>query len=153
MRKKEKLDAWWSLGDMCYADAVLSWNGIFGMDSQESHWKNFTKREAVPEKSKLKPFSTDLLIQHLNMSPNEWADYWRTMTQMRNKRLAHLDHGFSMQDYPNITNALHSACCYRTWLRSLIEERQKFGESIAFDGPSNDEMVELFRSQIEAVCK
>lgn len=153
MRKQEKQDAWWSIADMSYADAIVSWNGIFGVNSQESHWKKFTKQEAIPSESKLKPFSTELLLQHLGMSSNEWKKYWRTMTQMRNKRLAHLDHGFSMKSYPNITNAMHSACFYRTWLRTLIEEQQKFGESIAFDGPTNDELIQLFRSQIEEICK
>lgn len=152
MRRRDKLDAWWSIADMCYSDAVLSWNGIFGVDSQESHWKNFTKQESIPINSKLNPFSADLLLRHLGMSCSEWSSYWKTMTQVRNKRLAHFDHRVSMSDYPNVTKALHSACFYRLWLKSLVEEKNKFGEGVAFDGPTNDEMINLFRSQIEAVC-
>lgn len=126
---------------------------LYPLAQADSHWKKFIRRETIPANSKLKPFSTDLLSQQLSMSPADWADYWLTMTRIRNKRLAHLDHGFSMKDYPNITKALHSACFYRTWLKSLIDEKKKFGENIAFGGPTNVEIMELFRSQIEAVCK
>lgn len=152
MRKPEKKDAWWSICDMCYADAVLSWNSIFGVDSQESHWKKFTEANPVPSGSRLKPFSSELIAQGLGISDQQWAEYWRQMGRMRNKRLAHFDHNAGLQQYPNITYALHSACFYRNWLRELIAEMHKTGESISFDGPTNDEMLSQFRTQIEAVC-
>lgn len=75
------------------------------------------------------------------------------MGRMRNKRLAHFDHNTGLQQYPNITYALLSASFYRNWLKELIVEMHEAGESIGFDGPSNDEMLSQFRAQIEAVCQ
>jgi hypothetical protein len=153
IRKEIKHDAWWSIADMCYADAVTSWNCIFGANSQESHWKKFVSQAAIPQKSNLKPFSRGLLVQHLGISESVWGEFWKSMTDVRNKEIAHIDPNHSFDHLPNTTLLLHSACCYRDWLIALMEEQRKSGKSISFEGPTNTEVIHLFKTQIKTACK
>jgi len=60
-RQKRPELAWISLCDICYAEAVISWNGIFGTDAQPSHWKQLLELLPVPEFSDLRPFSSDVI--------------------------------------------------------------------------------------------
>jgi hypothetical protein len=42
---------------------------------------------------------------------------------------------------------------HRTWLKILIEEQRKLGECTSFKGPTNKEIIHLFKTQIKTAYK
>jgi hypothetical protein len=146
-----KASAWLSLSDMCYSDAIMSWNAIFGMDSQDSHWKNLVAKVSLPRDSPLRPFHRNMIVSHLNTTEKAWTQYHQRMTEFRNKRLAHFVH-IPVGDPPNITWALDSACLYREWLMSLVRAYQVAGFSVRISQTTGHEMLEKFRTQITEIC-
>lgn len=152
-RTTHKSDAWWSIMDMCYSDAIVSWNAIFGSDSQSSHWKHLMEELRVPERAVLKPFCRAMIVNYLSTSEAAWRKYHKQMCDFRNNRLAHFRTDISGQEPPNVTWALHSAYLYREWLLSLLRAHQDAGRRIKITETSGPEMLALFRKQIEEVCK
>ncbi len=59
---KPKEAAWLSIVDMCYSDAIISWNAIFGNNSQETHWEKLLEVLPPPLNSALKPFSKAIIF-------------------------------------------------------------------------------------------
>ena len=114
-QKKDKEDAWQSIEDMCYSHAVISWNQIFGSNSQNAHWKTFVERLPVQDRSNLKPFSKQIIIEHLKILPDEWEKYHRAMVKARNKWLVHFDHKLRPA-LPKLIWAQNSCYLYRDWL-------------------------------------
>ncbi|ACB35384.1 hypothetical protein Lcho_3124 [Leptothrix cholodnii SP-6] len=150
-KTKPKASAWPSLLDMCYSDAIMSWNAIFGTDSQDSHWKNWVAKVSPPKNSPLRPFHRSMIVSCLNTTETAWMHYHQRMTEFRNKRLAHFVHA-PVGDPPNITWALHSACLYREWLISLVRAYQDAGFSVRASEKTGQEMLEQFRAQIAEIC-
>ncbi|WP_192985544.1 hypothetical protein [Pseudomonas sp. EggHat1] len=148
-----KKDAWLSIMDMCYSDAIMSWNTIFGTNSQETHWKKLAAALPVPKQSQLKPFDKAMIIDYLNISDGEWNEYYKRMVDFRNHRLAHFQHTIIEQEPPNITWALHSAYLYREWLLSLLRAHQAAGVKMKITKTSGADMLALFKKQIEELCK
>lgn len=152
-RAEIKKDAWLTIGDMCYSDAILFWNHIFGTNSQQSHWKKLLANVPLPERSPLKPFGKGMIIEHLKTTSDEWDRYHAKMVEFRNDRIAHFDHSVVRETPPNITWALHSSCLYREWLLSLVRARQASGHPVKVTDTSGEAMLALFRAQIEQVCR
>ena len=146
-RKTEKKDIWLSLMDMCYADAVMSWNSIFGTNSQQAHWKKFVDSLPVPDKSKLKPFSSDLIQEDLKVSSEDWSKYHREMVDARNNWIAHFNLDVAMKPFPNVSWALRSCYVYRQWLLALLGECR-----LKVTTTTNAEMKMLFEKQIAEAC-
>ncbi len=151
-RTKPKAQAWLSLCDMCYSDAVMSWNSIFGSDSQETHWKNLLKAVPLPERGTLKPFSKEMIIGYLKTNETEWARYHSSMVKFRNTRLAHFNHTVNLEEFPNITWAQHSAYLYREWLISLLMAYRASGQEINITETTGPQMLDLFKAQIAEIC-
>ena len=148
-----KKDAWLSILDMCYSDAIISWNAIFEANSQNSHWKKLVMKAPAPERSTLKPFCKTMIIEYLETTETEWDSYHAMMVDIRNNRLAHFNHLKDIAEPPNITWALHSAYLYREWLLSLLRAYQKSGLPIKISETTGKEMLTIFNSQIEEICK
>lgn len=145
--------AWSSIMDMCYQDAIISWNVIFGKYSQQGHWKHFTERLPVPRGSRLLPFGKTLICNNLGITPLEWDDYWLKMTEIRNNYLAHFNHEAEYGELPGLQWAFQTACLYRDWLKSLLVEYKRVGYNISIDETSTNEIVTLLESQIAEVCR
>jgi hypothetical protein len=152
-RNKPKGAAWLSICDMLYSEAVISWNAIFGTNSQDSHWKNMIKKLPIPNNSNIKPFCKDMILDYLKTDAVEWEKYHASMVDFRNKRLAHFDFKVVREEFPNFTWAMNSAYLYREWLISLLLEYRKTGKDIAVTETSGEAMVALFKSQISEICK
>lgn len=152
MRHENKKDAWWAICDMCYADAIISWNQIFGAWSQKAHWKEFMKDCPVPKQSKLRPFSKELVTEYLKVPLDQWEAYHKSLKAVRDSRLAHFDHDAAHQELPNITWVLHSSYFYRIWLLEFLRELQKLGYKLRITDESNEDMLKRFREQIAAAC-
>jgi len=152
-RTKPKEDAWLSICDMCYSDAIMSWNAIFGTNSQSSHWKKITESLPIPRDSNLKPFGLAMILDCLSATEEQWKKYHQDLVNFRNDRLAHFRTEASSVDAPNITWALHSACLYREWLIQLLRAQQSAGKNIKITETTQQEMLDMFRRQIAEVCK
>lgn len=152
-RKAAKADAWWSIGDMCYAEAVIGWNGMFGTDAQKSHWKKFLDRLPVPEQSRLKPFGSEIIISALEISEDEWSAYHSSMVRARNNWMAHFDCDVPLEPFPNLTWAVHSCYVYRGWLLALLGEHNEQGAELAITETTNKDAHERFKAEIAEVCK
>ena len=148
-----KKDAWLSIRDMCYADAIISWNAIFGANSQESHWKKLAAKVSVPERSLLKPFGKEMIVECLKTNDLEWDHYHDAMVDWRNNRVAHFNHSVLASDLPNITWAMHSADLYREWLLALLRAHQASGRQVKITETTGMAMLAMFKAQIAEICK
>lgn len=152
-RKRPDGTAWLSIGDMCYSDAILSWNALFGANSQESHWAKLMRKIPLPARSTLKPFGKKVIVEYLCTTEVEWGRYHAAMIDFRNTRLAHFNHSVIRDDPPNITWAMHSAYIYREWLLSLLRAHQASGQKIKITETTGQDMLAVFKAQVAEVCK
>ena len=152
-RTNPKEDAWLSICDMCYSDATIAWNSLFGSNSQSSHWKKITESLPIPSSSKLKPFGLLMILEKLGATEVEWKAYHKSLVDFRNNRLAHFRTEVSSVEQPNITWMLDSACLYREWLIQLLRAQQREGKNIKVTETTQEEMLAMFRRQISEVCQ
>lgn len=152
-RKKPKEVAWLSICDMCYSEAIISWNALFGTNSQNSHWKKMVAKIPLPSRSRVKPFGKEMIAAHLKTTEKEWEQYHASMVDFRNNRLAHFNLNVVREDFPNFNWAMNSAYLYRKWLLSLLMEYKKAGLNIKTTETNGEMMLEMFRKQIAEICK
>ena len=129
-RRESARPAWLSIMDMCYADAVITWNQLFGTDSQHAHWKGFTALLPIPSGVPLKPFGREVICDYIGINEEQWTSYHTSMVRTRNNWLAHFDHRSLLADLPDLTWALHSAYIYRAWLLELLKGYRACGHDI-----------------------
>src|ERR1700690_561835 len=125
-----KNNAWVSICDMCYSEAIISWNQLFGTDSQEAHWKKLAEVLPIPAGAELEPFGMAMVVDGLNIAKDDWKKYHKEMVDFRNNRLAHFDFGFRYEGRPSLTWALQSACLYREWLLKLLRAYKAEGHAV-----------------------
>lgn len=152
-RTNPKEEVWLSICDMCYSDAVIAWNTVFGSNSQKSHWKQIAESLPIPSSSKLKPFGLPMLLEYLGTTELQWKAYHKSLVDFRNNRLAHFRTDVSSVEQPNVTWMLHSACLYREWLILLLNAQQREGKNIEVTETTQTEMLSMFRRQISEVCR
>lgn len=150
-RTKPKKDAWPSLMDICYTDAVLTWTQLFGNNSEQSHWKHFVgKISKLP--SGLRPFSAEIVVQYLLTTESDWRRFHKSMIHARNVRLAHLNAGIELKALPNISWAMQSCYIYREWLLQLLLATYSPAAEPALEPQTGPQLLNLFRNQIAEVC-
>lgn len=145
-----KDSAWLSIADMCYADLVISWNSLFGQNSQETHWKNFVSQITLNENQKLKIFDKEMLISYLNITESEWAAYHNEMVDTRNVRIAHLNVAKPIKQLPNLTIAMHCCYLYRDWLMELLQLKQNDGLPVKVSQQRAKDAVKIYSQQIQS---
>lgn len=150
--RKSARPAWQSIMDMCYADALITWNQLFGSDSQHAHWKGFTALLPIPAGGPLKPFGKEVICNYIGINEEQWSSYHTSMVRTRNNWLAHFDHRLPLADLPNLTWALHSAYIYRAWLLELLKGYRAQGHAIVIDETPGDMVLKMFEEQIAEIC-
>jgi hypothetical protein len=148
-----KSRAWVSISDMCYSESVVSWNQIFGTNSQNAHWKKLLTALPIPVGADLEPFRMVMVTGRLNITEGQWKRYHKEMVDFRNSRLAHFDFSIHYKDRPSLTWALQSACLYREWLLELLRVYKAQGHSIGITETTEEQMIQLFRNEIVAICR
>jgi len=98
--------------------SVLEWCKVFGSNAEATHWKNI-----VPE-TEHSQFRDNLLIE-LGISGEEWAKYWDSMKQYRDRQVAHYKEMSPDSKYPVLDHALNSSYYYYKY---LIAELRAIGE-------------------------
>lgn len=140
--------AWSAMRDLCYSDAVITWNQLFGQKSQETHWSKLTSQIQIPAGDKLKPFNKQMIIDFLEISEQEWIDYHDLMVNMRNKRVVHLVAEFPLETMPNISKAMHCCYLYRDWLTEALHLGNRLGHKLTISDQRAQDVVKIFESQI-----
>jgi len=82
--------------------AAIEWCKVFGSWDEDTHWTN-----VVPEDEHDR-VRADLLA-HLRMAPEDWEEYWTSITDYRNKVVAHHDLAATVLKYPHYDVALQAA--------------------------------------------
>lgn len=146
-------NAWISILDMCNSEAIISWNQIFGSDSQQAHWKKLSDALPIPTNGRPKPFEKAMVIDALNITEDQWSRYWKDMVAFRNNRLAHFDYCIRHENTPDLAWALQSACLYREWLLDLMSAYQAEGYDIGISKTTGEQMLQVFRIEIATICR
>lgn len=149
-QERNQNGAWPSIMDMCYADAVISWNSVFGGDNNETHWKKFVSKISIPKEDKLKPFDKQMIIEYLGITDQEWKKFHKVMGDVRNTRIAHLNVKQNLHELPNITWAMHSCYLYREWLIQSLHLGNRLGYKIKIADQTTKQVVNEFKSQIKS---
>lgn len=107
------------------------------------------ERLPIPPGDKLKPFSLEIILSYLKINIEEWKIYHKSMLDMRNTRLAHMNVAFHLSDYPNITYAFQSAYIYREWLTESLLLGNRLGYKNVVSDDRAEDAVLRFRKLIE----
>ena len=99
--------------------SVLEWCKIFGSNAEPTHWKNI-----VPVDDH--DLFRDELLSTLGVSGEEWANYWESMKEYRDRQVAHYEELHPDSKYPVLENALYSSYYYYKY---LIAELRALGEN------------------------
>ena len=153
IRRPPPDSAWRSIADICYSDAVITWNQLFGQRSQETHWTKFVSQLKIPKGDKLKPFGKEMIIQFLDISEDEWNKYHHSMVAVRNLKVAHLNVNQPVDELPNVTNAMHCAYLYRDWLMEAMLLANRMGYNFKVDKNRAKDCVNIYKGLIEKACK
>jgi hypothetical protein len=95
--------------------AVIEWCKVFGTDDQPTHWKNFISDHAAFRKK---------LFSFLDITQDQWSQYWQHMTNYRNTHAAHHLGVKEGDTYPVLDIALKSCLFYYS---KLIEKVKALG--------------------------
>jgi len=89
---------------------------VFGSHGcNPTHWKHLSRAQS----EELQQSFRDGLPQHTGIDWHQWEQYWKEMTDFRNKHAAHRELSFS-GPVPNFDIALKVACYYDHWIRQVI---------------------------------
>ncbi len=96
--------------------AAINWCMVFGSDtSNPTHWKHLS----ITESPALYQSFRDGLFQETGLDEESWQEYWRSMTDFRNKYAVHREFEFTGL-VPNFDTALAVAYHYDRWVRKVI---------------------------------
>ena len=96
--------------------ATIYWCMVFGPHGcNPTHWKNLSSQES----EKLQLSFRKGLFEQINLSMEQWQQYWKKMTGFRNQYVAHRELSF-VESIPYFENALKVAYYYDYWIREVI---------------------------------
>lgn len=96
--------------------ATINWCMVFGSHkSNSTHWK----RLSITESETLYRSFREGLFNATGLDGNRWQEYWKGMTDFRNKYAAHHELHFASL-VPNFDTALVVAYYYDNWVRRVI---------------------------------
>ena len=93
---------------------ALDWCKIFGSNAEPTHWKGIATDHAQFKNS---------LLNHLDITDNEWAAYWEQMKNFRDELIAHQCTDSIVTKYPEFDIALRSSYFYHDYLANLLTEQ------------------------------
>jgi hypothetical protein len=95
--------------------ATTSWCMVFGSDGcNQTHWKQLS----LNERERLVQCFREGLFQETGLDEERWQRYWKSVTEFRNKFVAHRELHFS--EPVDFDMAVEVACYYDKWVRQII---------------------------------
>lgn len=107
-------------------DTVINWCKIFGVNSEDCHWKHVVKDHDQ---------FREYLFDHLGISQEEFSEYHASVIEFRNKWVVHYDPNYNYNVVPELETAHESTKILHSYLREYSHE------NIQYDGPRS--MVEF----------
>ena len=104
---------WTHTIDAHVLQATIYWCMVFGSDSQPLHWKKLSESKEIQESFR------QGLLNEINLTPEEWNHYWKSMNDFRNEVAAHHIIDFD-GILPNLDVAKSVAYYYDDWVRDLV---------------------------------
>jgi hypothetical protein len=105
-------DFWYITIEAHLFAATMNWCKVFGSDDcNPTHWKKLSENQ-------LERFRKGL-FQETGLDEKRWHLYWTSMTDFRNKFVAHRELHFEPTP-PNFDTALAAAYYYDEWVRKII---------------------------------
>ncbi len=95
--------------------AAINWCMVFGADSNATHWK----RLSVTELEEWHKNFREGLFKATGLNQETWDEYWKSITDFRNKFAVHRECSFR-DPVPNFDTALAVAYYYDNWVRGII---------------------------------
>jgi hypothetical protein len=150
-QKPSEDSAWLGILDICYADAIISWNQLFGTRSQETHWSKFVSRIPIPEGERLIPFTKELIIKNLKITEKQWEEFHQQMLTFRNIRLAHFNIVEITKGFPEMKLMVEACGFYREWLIQAL----KMGKRLGYHGAdiTDEKLKDVIESFSSAIRK
>lgn len=109
-------------------DIFVSWCKLFGVDSEECHWKNLVKDEVDFRK---------YLYSQLSITPNEFRAYQKQVLDFRNKWVVHYEPSYNHSVVPHFEHMYESALALHCYLRNHVSSdyggpkcMKEFGEHV-----------------------
>lgn len=114
-----------SICNALLADAAISWCKVFGMNTEQTHWKS-----AVEDDENFR----EVLFSELATSQDNFRKYWKEMTDFRNNVVAHFnteyfDNGMT----PQFDMAMRSAASAHRYLLKRIPAGINYAGPICLD--------------------
>lgn len=125
-------DYWIFIFNNFFDIAALEWCKAFGSKSDATHWTRHIDDEKEFRKG---------LLSRLNLSQQEWGNYWASIKDYRDTVVAHHKHNPDITNYPDFSYALMS--CYY-YYEILIKELRLLK---VYDYPDN--LEEYFRGTLK----
>jgi hypothetical protein len=142
--------AWLSLKGMCYSDAINTWNQLFGVWSQDTHWKKFVSILETDNYKGFDFFTKEKILDSLKISESQWSTFHQSMIDVRNTRIAHLNFSKKLDSLPNLEWVLLSACFYREWLVQTWKQGNGNSKSVNTEEQNTNLLVKKFYEQIRS---
>lgn len=109
-------------------DCVISWCKIFGLDTEDCHWKNLVKNK--------EEFRSKLFVD-LGIPPKEFREYQLKVIDFRNKWVVHYEPSYDHDIVPLFEHMYTSALSLHNYLREQVgndyggpECMEKFGGNV-----------------------
>ncbi len=111
-----KSEFWVHTIDAHLLQAIMNWSMIFGSDGHNpTHWKRLSSTQS----DELEQSFREGLPNHIGISWEEWAGYWKEITDFRSQYIAHRELYFN-NPVPHLDIALNVAYYYDNWIRQVI---------------------------------
>jgi hypothetical protein len=128
-KEQSELSPWTHIHNVLLSDAVISWSKLFGMDSEECHWKNLVNNQDNFKKE---------LFEKLGISPKEFRKYQLKVLDFRNKWVVHYEPSYKHDIIPYFEHMHASALALHNYLRIQVGENyggpecmESFGKEVA----------------------
>jgi len=128
-REQRELSTLTHIHNVLLSDAVISWSKLFGMDSEECHWKNLVQNHD--------DFKEEL-FDKLGISPKEFRSYQVKVLDFRNKWVVHYEPSYKHDIIPYFEHMHNSALALHNYLRKQVGEEyggpecmESFGKEVA----------------------
>lgn len=117
---KKPYNIWAQTLNNSYAQAGIYWCKVFGTDSEPSHWKSVLTNHLGAREETLK-------ITGLSLT--EYESYWESMTELRNKKLAHDD--LSVKGFlPNLDIAVNICSVLHGQIKQKLHEHSQITKEL-----------------------
>ena len=134
------LDFWTHTMNTHLLNSVIEWCKVFGIDSNESHWKKI----CLNNKETFEVEIRQRILMQTGFTLKEWFDYWESFCEFRNEYCAHRNPDRTLP-VPIMEKSFNAASAYFNFIIDLIPwDRHQ---------DNLEELTNLFESEVNSVVE